>query len=95
MKVSVTPVCTHRASIDDKDQWSGPIEWTSQGEPFEGRSMTVTLDGVWVDGQQVIRRDRRSKKDRQPGHHWLTSNGHADPNLRNIGWTGFRVEVEP
>ena len=73
VRVAVTPTCRH----DDG--------WLDHGTPFEGRSLIVHSGGVLVDGKWVIRRDRRMKKNRTPGHNWLGG---------GTAWTGFDVDVE-
>lgn len=83
MMITVTPRCLH----DDG--------WSSQGQPFVGRHVVVSKDHVTLDGEVVIRRDRRAKVNRQDGHPWITD---ALGRLREpilIGWTTFSVEVEP
>ena len=72
MKVSVTPVCFHDG-------------FTDRGDTVAGRHLIVSPDGVWVDGSQVIHRDRRAIRNREPGHPWLAE-GHP--------WTSFRITVE-
>ncbi len=47
-----------------------PTEGVS-GEPITGRHVVVSADGVWLDGEPVIQRDRRIKKNRMPGHPWI------------------------
>lgn len=79
MKVYVTPVDIHPVE-------GHPVPHYDRGEPFEGSHLVVTRDAVIVDGEVVIRRDRRAKVSRTPGHPWLTAG--------NVFWTGFSVEVE-
>jgi len=83
MKIIVTPECRHEDG------------WSDHGQPFTGQHVVVSLHGVCLDGEWVIRRDRRAIRNREPGHPWLTDNGHFEPDPRNIGWTTFRVEVTP
>lgn len=54
------------------------------GDPYEGQHLIVSPWGVWVDGEQVIYRDRRMKVNREPGHPWI-----AD----GAAYTGFYVDV--
>lgn len=85
MKITVTPECRHEDS-----------GWTSVGSPFFGKKhVFVGTSGVRLDGEWVIKRDRRAISKRLPGHPWLTDNGHPDPSYSKVGWTTFRVEVEP
>lgn len=70
--VSVTPVCKH------EDGWRG------SDESIIGHTLTVNHDYVIVDGAIVIHRDRRAKKNREPGHKWLDSKGQA--------WTSFTID---
>ncbi len=81
MRVTATPICHHEDG------------WTSSGEPFAGSHLIVGSDGVWIDMVHVIKRDRRAKRNREPGHPWRTNNGSAEYNA--IGWTSFHVTVEP
>lgn len=99
MKVTVTPLCDHREARR-RDPTYRPVDENERnhygnGEPIVGRHLVVSRDGVWVDGQPVVLRDRRAKVNRTPGHPWVTSNGHPDSRYSRIGWTGFSVEVEP
>jgi len=84
MKIMVTPMCRHEDS-----------GWTSKGAPFVGQHVVISHNGVWLDRELVIKRDRRAIKNREPGHPWLTSNGNPDPAYSNVPWTTFSVEVEP
>lgn len=72
--VRVTPFCLHADG------------WSDHGARYGGYRLIVGSDGAFIDGKQVIRRDRRMKKNREAGHPWLTNDGKA--------WTGFHVEVE-
>lgn len=97
MKITVTPVCTH------------PDGYSNSGATMRGRGIVVNRDGVWLDGQPAIARDRRPVKDREAGHPWLvvTQRGQTRPldNAKHVReatptrfidtWTGFRVTVEP
>jgi hypothetical protein len=83
MKITVSPQCKHEDG------------YTSSGMPFTGHHAIVSSLGVWIDGEQVIWRDRRAIKNRTPGHPWLTGNGNPDSKYRNIVWTTFHVDVEP
>lgn len=99
MRVTVTPLCDHREARL-RDPAYRPVDETernhfSHGAPLVGRHAVVSRDGVWLDGKPVLRRDRRAKVDRIPGHPWVISNGHPDPRYQRIGWTSFRIEVEP
>lgn len=75
MKVIVTPECNHDST------------WYDHGEPFVGRHVLVSSEGVCLDGVWVIRRDRRMKTNRMQGHPWLTDD--EGP------WTTFTVDVQP
>ena len=85
MTIYVTPVCHHGPDDPDSPGFSG------SGSPMVGKHVVVSADGVWLDGEQVIARDRRMKKARHHGHPWLTER-YA---LFQQAWTGFRVQVEP
>jgi hypothetical protein len=74
MKITVTPICQHLDGFHDA------------GEPYVGQRAIITREGVWLDEEPVVVRDRRIKRNREPGHPWF-----ADGAPR----TGFRVEVEP
>ena len=73
VKVSVTPFCLHADG------------WSDHGEAYEGTHLVVNHQGVWVDGEQVIYRDRRARVNREKGHPWL-----AD----GAPYSGFSVSVE-
>lgn len=85
MKITVTPVCRH------------PDGYIDHGPAITGRGVVINRDGVWLDGQAVIQRDRRAIKAREKGHPWLVTESHSSPGTRVLrgAWTGFRVEVEP
>ncbi len=72
VRVSATPICEHL------DGWYG------SGEPYQGTHLVVHSDGVWVDHEKVISRDRRMKINREPFHNWI-----AD----GAPYTGFIVSV--
>lgn len=74
MKIEVTPVCVHQDG------------WMDHGESFKGSHVIVGAYGVYLDGVEVIHRDRRVKRNRVPGHPWLA---------RSVPYTSFRVSVEP
>jgi hypothetical protein len=73
IKVRVVPECLHEDG------------WADHGQAFEGKYLVVSHNGVYVDDEWVVERDRRMKSNREPGHSWL-AHGKA--------WTGFRVTVE-
>jgi len=77
VKVYVRPVCDH--------SWIGDNTFTNSGKAYEGTHLIVNHQGVWVDGQQVIYRDRRAKVNREKGHPWLAE---------GAPYTGFLVSVE-
>jgi len=85
MKVVVTP-------RDDHPVEGHPGEHHDRGLPFTGHTVFVGSDGVLVDGDWVIKRDRRPKGDQLTGHHWLT---HGIAMGWAVNWTGFTVEVQP
>lgn len=85
MKITVTPECKH-ASV-------GTGRYVSSGQPFVGRHVVISADGVSLDGDMVVKRERRPRSQREAGHLWTTDNGRPEYNL--IPWTGFRVTVEP
>lgn len=88
MKITITPTCEHRTP-------EGSLGYTGSGEPMVGRHVVISAEHVILDGDCVIVRDRRLKRNREPGHPWLTTTtprlGHRDFAV----WTGFRVTVEP
>lgn len=73
IRVSVTPICAHEDGFTDS------------GATVEGSSLVVNENGVWVDGDTVLIRDRRMIKNRTPGHPWM--------NVQlTQSWTGITVE---
>ncbi len=88
MRITVTPIDIHPAE-------GHPEPHSGRGEPIIGKhSVIVHARGVWLDGVQVIAKDRRAKKNRQVGHPWLTSRRRPNDNRFEINWTSFTVEVE-
>lgn len=83
MRVTVTPICRHADG------------WTSQGLPFVGSHVIVSRNGVILDGEHVIRRDRRAIVNREKGHPWVSEGVHPDPRYRTVVWTSFDIEVKP
>lgn len=84
MKITVTPECRHEDG------------WTDHGEPFTGQHVVVSLDGVCLDGEWIIRRDKRAIRNREPGHPWFTTDyNNSRTDDARTGWTTFRVEVIP
>jgi hypothetical protein len=75
VKITVTPVCSHEDG------------YTDSGQPYKGQHAVISNEGVCLDGEWVIQRDRRMKKNREPGHPWII--GRTEPR------TSFRVTVEP
>jgi hypothetical protein len=75
--VRVTPVCNH--------SHLGDPSFTTSAEAYEGTHLVVNHQGVWVDGEWVIQRDRRMKSNRERGHDWLAE---------GAPYTGFYVSVE-
>jgi hypothetical protein len=73
MKVVVTLECRHADGFSDHRDRSG-------GRVFVGN------DTVILDGLEVVKRDRRPRREREPGHPWLDVDGAT--------WTGFTVRVE-
>lgn len=73
MRIEVTPECLH------------PDGFRDHGVPLVGQHVIVSSEGVCLDGEWVIKRDRRAKKNREPGHPWIAE----------VPWTGFSVRVEP
>lgn len=57
---------------------------------FKGGHAIVSIYGVWIDGKQVIERDRRMKSNRVAGHPWIAGDRAAD-----TAWQSFKVIVEP
>jgi hypothetical protein len=84
MKVIVTPVDIHPVE-------GHPLPHRDHGEPFTGRMVFCSREGVLLDGRWVIKRDRRRKSDQLPGHPWLT----RGPLGWGINWTSFSIGVEP
>ena len=74
MKVTVTPICSH------------PDGYSNSGDRLVGQHAIISRDGVWLDGEKVVSRDRRAKVNREAGHPWIAG---------VTTWTGFRVDVEP
>lgn len=74
LKVSVRAFCLHADG------------YSNHGERIEGTHLVLQGQGVWVDGEKVIHRDRRMIASREAGHPWLTSDG--------TPWTGFDISVE-
>lgn len=74
MKVHVIPVCIH------------PDGFRDRGEVITGSHATIGSFGVYLDGHMVLERDRRIKRNREPGHPWIS---------QGAGWTTFEVLVEP
>ena len=58
--------------------------------PFVGSHLIVSADGVWLDGDRLVERDRRMKVNRVPGHPWIMAD-----RLNDVTWQSFRIEVDP
>ena len=87
MKITVTPVCQHpdlqqRAGLGDG--WKKFVE-RYRGKSTTGTHVIVSHHGVCLDGTWVIRRDRRKKSNREPGHPWLSG---------DTPYTGFTIDVD-
>ncbi len=74
MKIIVTRRCQH------------PDGYTNH-ESVEGSRAVIDADGVLLDGEWAIQRDRGGRRTREPGHPWVS--------YGNVAWTTFTVTVEP
>lgn len=90
MKVSVTPHCNHRDVPGAPDP-----SYIGSGLTVTGQHAVISRNGVYIDGQPIILRDRRAKRNRSVGHPWVSSTGYPDKRIDGIGWTGFSISVEP
>lgn len=57
---------------------------------FRGQHLIASSWGVWLDGDQVIERDRRMKSNRIPGHPWMLSD-----RKNSLAWVTFKVDLNP
>lgn len=78
-RFTVTAECHH--PVDGH-----PEKYDDWHELATGTSITANSDYVIVDGEIVLRRDRRMKKNRIPGHPWLDEDG--------LYYTTFDIRVE-
>jgi hypothetical protein len=77
--MSKPPVTVRAVPMD-----SHPDGYHHSGEAY-GTHLVVNHQGVWVDGEHVIQRDRRAKVNRTPGHPWLAE---------DAPYTGFYINCE-
>lgn len=79
MRVTVTAIDTHPTD-------GHPDSYHDYMMVGKGSHLVVGSAFVIVDGEIVLTRDRRAKRNRTPGHPWISANRE---------WTTFTVTVEP